>query len=303
MKYYIQRGLNEYGPYTLADLQRYIASGNIQLSDLTRSEAMTEWMPVSQVIGNIPLPAPAAPPSATPYGSTAAAGAGTVYGGATPGASSSPAASIPTYDSPAGSSAAPSYTGAATPAGGTVYGGPSSPQAVQTYPGAVPAAPVGYPVRPSSGPMPPVLHWALVWLIGSVTCLIFLLVWLFIEASFVKKLKADNNSITFLVGGIVTQFLAAAMLVAVAVQVANNPGSQGPGFVIFFGFLMMAGAVLHIVGIFKMRDGMVEYYNTVDPINLRLSAVMTFFFNILYFQYHFTRIANWKKTGYLAPQQ
>ena len=56
MKYYIQRQLNEYGPYTLADLQRYVAQGSIQLTDLTRSEGMTEWTPVSQVIGNIPIP-------------------------------------------------------------------------------------------------------------------------------------------------------------------------------------------------------------------------------------------------------
>jgi len=56
MKYYIQRELNEYGPYTLADLQRYVAQGSILPTDLTRSEGMTEWTPVSQVIGNIPIP-------------------------------------------------------------------------------------------------------------------------------------------------------------------------------------------------------------------------------------------------------
>lgn len=59
MKYYIQRQLDQYGPYTLADLQRYVAQGNIQLTDLTRSEGMTDWVPVSQVLGNIPVPVPA----------------------------------------------------------------------------------------------------------------------------------------------------------------------------------------------------------------------------------------------------
>jgi len=56
------------------------------------------------------------------------------------------------------------------------------------------------------------------------------------------------------------------------------------------------------VAIFKARSLLLEYYNTVEPINLRLSGVMTFFFNILYFQYHFTRIAEWKRTGMLSPQ-
>jgi len=39
-----------------------------------------------------------------------------------------------------------------------------------------------------------------------------------------------------------------------------------------------------------MRDALVDYYNTVEPINLRLSGVMTFFFAVFYFQYHFCRI-------------
>ena len=79
MKYFIQRELNEYGPYTLADMQRYVAQGSILLTDLTRSEGMTEWVPVSQVIGNIP--APAAIPPAQPVGSAPVSSGGTVYGG------------------------------------------------------------------------------------------------------------------------------------------------------------------------------------------------------------------------------
>src|SRR5215475_12325184 len=77
MKYFIQRQLNEYGPYTLADLQRYIAQGSILLTDLTRSEGMTDWVPVSQVIGNIPIPvaAPPMPPGGATYGTAAGYGA------------------------------------------------------------------------------------------------------------------------------------------------------------------------------------------------------------------------------------
>jgi hypothetical protein len=45
---------------------------------------------------------------------------------------------------------------------------------------------------------------------------------------------------------------------------------------------------------------MLTYFNTVEPIALRLSGVMTFFFGILYLQYHMTRIADWKRTGVLS---
>jgi len=56
------------------------------------------------------------------------------------------------------------------------------------------------------------------------------------------------------------------------------------------------------VAIFKMRTSMESYYNSVEPIGLKLSGVMTFFFNVLYFQHHFSRISRWKQTGFLDPQ-
>src|SRR6266403_4418794 len=80
MNYFIKRELNEYGPYSLADLQKYVASGNILLTDLCRSEALTDWVPVSQVIGNIPVPAAAPQPApGTVYGAPAAYGAPAGY--------------------------------------------------------------------------------------------------------------------------------------------------------------------------------------------------------------------------------
>src|ERR1700684_4152782 len=92
MKYFIQRELNEYGPYTLADLQRYVSQGSILLTDLTRSEGMTEWVPVSQVIGNIPAPAPSPVQSATPAaGGTVYGATGTVYDGSISGYGMQPA--------------------------------------------------------------------------------------------------------------------------------------------------------------------------------------------------------------------
>jgi len=57
MDYMISREGQEYGPYTLADLQRYVASGEILLTDMARSEGMTDFLAVSQVIGTIPVPA------------------------------------------------------------------------------------------------------------------------------------------------------------------------------------------------------------------------------------------------------
>lgn len=72
MQYQITRGGQSYGPYTLSDLQRYVASGHILLTDLAKSEEMTDWVPVSQILnpsGATPayMP-PSAPPAVPPSG-------------------------------------------------------------------------------------------------------------------------------------------------------------------------------------------------------------------------------------------
>lgn len=247
MKYYIQRGVNEYGPYTLADLQRYVAQGNIAMTDFTRSEGMTDWVPVSQVIGNIPVPV--APLAA---------------GGA-------------------------AYPGA--PAAGPVYG---AAPAYGTTPGQAQIA----------GLMPPDFHWALVLLIGAFTCGIFQLVWQFIEAAFVRKLRPDNKGMLLYIVGLAVQLGGVFLLIAVAaVLIGQEKEDSATAIGVLFWLVTLAWVVLIKIGDFQLRKGLLEYYNTVEPINLRLSSVMTFFFALFYFQHHFTRIANWKKTGYLEPQQ
>ena len=54
MQYFVKRGEQKYGPYSLSDLQRYVQSGNIAPDDVTQSEGLSDWVPVSQVLGNIP---------------------------------------------------------------------------------------------------------------------------------------------------------------------------------------------------------------------------------------------------------
>jgi hypothetical protein len=62
MGYLIKRGEQTFGPYSLTDLQRYVQSGNVLLEDLAQSEGLSDWVPVHQVLGDIP----AATASTTP---------------------------------------------------------------------------------------------------------------------------------------------------------------------------------------------------------------------------------------------
>jgi hypothetical protein len=235
MKYFIQRGIQEYGPYTLAELQRYVATGNILLTDLTRSEGLNEWVPVSQVMGNIPIPVPAP-----------AAPAGTVYGS------------------------------------GTVYGGTTSYGAVTT-----PAV--------TAGPVPPDIPWGLVLVFGIVTCTLFYWAWLIVEAAYVRKVKPESKGLLLVIISMASYFFGGFMRGFIT---AMNHDIPNPLYRLF----SLAGFVLLIVSAFTLRSDLEDYYNSVEPINLQLSGVMTFFFAVFYFQHHFSRISKWKKTGVLEPQ-
>ena len=53
MTYQIARDGQTFGPYSLAEVQRYVGTGNILLQDLARAEGTEDWIPVSQVVGTI----------------------------------------------------------------------------------------------------------------------------------------------------------------------------------------------------------------------------------------------------------
>ena len=208
MNYFIKRDLQEYGPYTLSELQRYVASGNVLLTDLCHSEGATDWVPVSQVIGNIPVPA-----------------------------------------------AAPAPTQAAMAA----------------------AAAAQYPAPPS-------LHWGVVVLLGVLTCGLFGWVWAIVEANWMRKVQPTSKALV-LWSIAVLLFLIDVILTAVPDQGAKSLAV----------ITRLGGAILWIAASFSMKNSMEEHYNSAEPMGLELNGVMTFFFNIYYFQYHFTQINETRK--------
>lgn len=65
MKYFIWRNNQQYGPYSLADLQRYLASGQILPTDMGRTESMQDWVRLDKLVGAdaapaVPVPAASA---------------------------------------------------------------------------------------------------------------------------------------------------------------------------------------------------------------------------------------------------
>jgi hypothetical protein len=75
---------------------------------------------------------------------------------------------------------------------------------------------------------------------------------------------------------------------------------QNVGLIAADGIFIIAGLIAYVVGIFKIRDAMEDYYNSRENLVLTLSGIMTFFFSSIYLQYHVNCIARWKKTGILS---
>jgi hypothetical protein len=210
MPYYVSRNGQTYGPYTLEDLQRYIASGNILLTDLAKSDDMPEWVPVAQILGT-------------------------------------PSAGAPAYPTP------PAYP---------------------------PAAGVAYPDSPN-------LNWGLELLLGLFTCGLFVVVWNLVISAWAKRVQPASNALMF-------------YIIATVLIVANFGGSWGvliaighhqqPHQSLVGSFIGIATWVLRLIARFSLRDTLEQHFNGPEPLGVRLSGVLTFFFGGLYFQYKLNEI-------------
>jgi hypothetical protein len=213
MQYQVSRNGQMYGPYTLEDLQRYVASGHILYTDLAKSEDMPDWLPVSQILG----------------------------------------AAAPTY------AAAPAY--------------------------AQPPA--------NAYPDPPNLNWMFELLLGFLTCILFVVVWNLVIASWAKRVQPASNALMY-------------YIIATVLMVLNFGGSYGNVIAamhhqshhqsILGGFIAIATWIIRLIARFTLRDTLEQHYNGPEPLGLRLSAVMTFFFGGIYFQYKLNRINEIKET-------
>ena len=172
-----------------------------------------------------------------------------------------------------------------------VFGPAPSAAAPDPMPAAVTPALQAAPVLgAASPPAPPRLHWALVLLFTVLSVGIFYVVWMFIQAAWVKKIHPGSNALTMLVVYLVLVLLGQA--IAGASQKDSAEALAGS-------VLVLAGSIVSVVALFSIRRSMLDYYQRVEPIGLRLSGALTFLVGVFYLQYHMTRIARWKQSGIL----
>ena len=137
-------------------------------------------------------------------------------------------------------------------------------------------------------PPPPKLHWALVLLFTLLTFGVFFVVWIFVQAAWVKRIHPASNAMMLMVTYVV--LVLVGQTIAGASQKESAEAAAG-------GLLVIVGSIVSIVGFFSMRRSMLDYYNRVNPVGLKLSRVLTFFLGAFYLQYHMTRIAKQTQAG------
>jgi hypothetical protein len=241
MKYFVSRDGREYGPYTIEELRDYIAQGRVGLTEPAR-EARDGGRSFATVSEIL---------------------------------AAAEIAAAPAPPAPSMTPAQPSYSGSSAPAAGaSPYAAPATWQALD---GAQPAARSGAPTIP----MPSDMHWAVLLLLGVVTCGIFLIVRMFQQAAYGKKVDPANQTTLFY--GL---YIGLALLRGFIDGFGANQANSG------FGILIgLVAFVLVEVGHFKLRDSLQTAFGRP------LGPVMTFFFAPFYFQYHMRQVALAMKEG------
>ena len=202
MRYFVKRESQEYGPYSLAEMQRSMASGDVLLTDLCRREEMKHWLLVSQIVGDN-------------------GGATSIVGGCGGDARVVPTATIAALG--------------------------NRRVAVNT------------------------------------DVLLFGLVWAIVQAVWVKKVQPSSKALLYMCPAFV-------LIIAAAVRAFPDENLRELATL-----PNIAGLVLWIVASFNLKSSIEEHYDVAEPLGLTLSGAMTFFFNVYYFQYHFTRITALKR--------
>jgi hypothetical protein len=127
-------------------------------------------------------------------------------------------------------------------------------------------------------------------LFGVLSCGFFGWVWAFVQAAWVKKVQPESKALLYY--GIAISLLVFMIIAAFTAGATGRAGEvNGPVFLI----LRLGGGIMWLVAAFSMKSSIEGHFNSAEPIGLSLNGVMTFFFSVYYFQYHFTRINEMKQ--------
>ena len=133
-------------------------------------------------------------------------------------------------------------------------------------------------------PDPPRLHWGLVLVLSVVTAGIFGQIWLIVQCVWVRKVYGRSKALPWAIAYLAT--LPAAIVAGFLIGVVGVLTHRSLGEIQAIANMLtlvvqIAIFVLFLVTAYTLRGELES-----DPINIPLGGVMTFFFSVIYFQYH-----------------
>ena len=140
-------------------------------------------------------------------------------------------------------------------------------------------------------PSPPDIPWGIALAIEIFTEFSFFVAWDIVQALWLYRVQKSSRALWY-------------YGVAVALLLANLPTIySGMTHFKLLGLigstrstvLTIAVIVVRIAGHFSMRKSLLEHFNVVEPVGLRLRWLWTLVLGGLYFQYHFNRINEIKR--------
>ncbi len=160
------------------------------------------------------------------------------------------------------------------------------------------------PAFPSSSyPPPPNLHWGLVILFTCLSCYLFMPIWNLVITAWLKRVQPDSKALTYYIGAYGLMVADWVLSVATAVMLLRSAADGFNAATLLRILVGLAIWGLRLVARFMERQSLEDHYNGPEPMGLRLSPVMVFFFGGVYFQYHLNRINALKQAAiYGAPR-
>jgi len=143
-----------------------------------------------------------------------------------------------------------------------------------------------YPSRPPlyrPFPAPPRLHWAWVLVLSVVTFGIFWVVWMVVQARWVKKATGNPRAFAWSLANLL--FIPLIFVLAIAGNIVFYMTTRADFIGNFMtelaDFSRIVGFLLYIASVYLIKSALES-----SPIKLRLHGLATFFFGPIYFQYY-----------------
>ncbi|MEO7003871.1 MAG: DUF4339 domain-containing protein [Acidobacteriaceae bacterium] len=164
---------------------------------------------------------------------------------------------------------------------------PTTPSSVPNHPGGLPRL----------YPDPPNLPWWLALIVGILTLGIFFQIWDVVEAVWMRRVERHSIALyLYIAECLLYVFKLPATLAILLYNIGDGP----PVVVVHSYLVTLIGIFLFFATRFTLRRELLRHFNGPEPIGLHLNWFMTLLFGGLYFQYHFNRINELKRSLHIS---